>query len=127
MKSVFFQADRKLIELSRAAAQKVTAAGKIFWGRMVTGESFITDEGRERIAKTLMPLTVDMETASIAPVCYVNHIPFLSVRCVTDTAAHRGIGNFEANCAKAAGMAKEMTMALLRELGHSRPSIPFGA
>ena len=115
MKSVFFDADSELIERSKAAVSKMEPEGNIFWGRMVTGESFITDEGRQRIQEEFGPLTVDMETAAIAHVCYVNHIPFISIRCVTDTAVHSGIGNFEENCAKASIIAKNITVALLKE------------
>ena len=115
MKSVFFEADQKLIELSKAAVEKTKFPGKVFWGRMVTGESFITEEGRQKINDEFAPLTVDMETASIAHVCYVNHIPFISVRCVTDTAEESGVSNFEENCAKASAIAKNITVAILRE------------
>ena len=115
MKSVFFEADQKLIELSKAAVEKIKLPGKLFWGRMVTGESFITEEGRQKINDEFAPLTVDMETASIAHVCYVNHIPFISVRCVTDTAEESGVSNFEENCAKASAIAKNITVAILRE------------
>lgn len=117
MKSVFFEADQKLIELSKAAVNKIRPAGKVIWGRMATGESFITDEGRQKIYDAFAPLTVDMETAGIAHVCYVNGIPFLSIRCVTDTATHSGIGNFEENCTKASIIAKNITVALLHEIG----------
>ena len=44
MESVFFTADPKLIRLSKTAVKKIRPAGKVIWGRMVTGESFITDE-----------------------------------------------------------------------------------
>lgn len=117
MKSVFFEADRELIELSRIAVEKTELAGKVFWGRMVTGESFITDEGRQKINDRFSPLTADMETASIAHVCYAINIPFLSIRCVTDTAEHSGVGTFEENCAKASIIAKKITTALLKEIG----------
>lgn len=118
MKSVFFEASSELIELSKVSAGKIEPAGKIFWGRMATGESFITDEGRQKINDEFAPLTVDMETASIAHVCYVNSIPFISIRCVTDTAAQNGIDSFEKNCAKASTIAKNITEALLNELGN---------
>ncbi|MDE6915434.1 MAG: 5'-methylthioadenosine/S-adenosylhomocysteine nucleosidase [Lachnospiraceae bacterium] len=117
MKSVFFAADRKLITLSKSAVNSICPAGKVVWGRMVTGESFITDEGRQKICDAFAPLTVDMETASIAHVCYVNGIPFIAVRCVTDTAEHSGIDNFDENCAKASMIAKDITVALLTEIG----------
>ena len=63
-----------------------------------------------------MPLSVDMETASIAHVCYVNDIPFLSIRCITDTATHSGIEQFNENCAKASEIAASLTMEVIKEL-----------
>lgn len=116
MKSIFFAADQELIALSRTAVGKRNSAGRIFWGRMATGEAFITEEGRQKIKDTLAPLTVDMETASIAHVCYVNRIPFISIRCITDNAAHSGIDQFEENCAKASMIAKDITVTILQEL-----------
>lgn len=109
-------ADTKLISLSKFAVDKLKPSGKVVWGRMVTGEPFITDEGRQKIYDEFVPLTVDMETASIAHVCYVNAIPFISIRCVTDTAKHSGIDNFDENCAKASAIAKDITVALLSEI-----------
>lgn len=116
MKSVFFPADGELIKQSKAAVNKMKLTGKVIWGWMVTGEAFITDEDRQKICDEFSPLTVDMETASIAHVCYVNNIPFLAIRCVTDTAAHSGIDNFEENCTKASVIAKNITVALLDEI-----------
>ena len=116
MESVFFKADLKLISLSKTAVKKIRPDGKVVWGRMATGESFITDEGRLKINQEFSPLTVDMETASIAHVCYVNRIPFLSIRCITDTAEHSGLDNFDENCAKASVIAKDITVALLTEI-----------
>lgn len=119
MKTIFFPADPKLIILSKNAVDKIRPAGKVVWGRMATGESFITDEGRQKINQEFAPLTVDMETASIAHVCYVNRIPFISIRCITDTAKHSGINNFDENCAKASAIAKDITVALLTEIKNS--------
>lgn len=120
MESAFFQADRKLITLSKVVAPRIKQPGRVFWGRMATGESFIADDGRQSIWDAFSPLTVDMETAAIAHVCHVNSIPFLAVRCVTDTAAHSGIGHFEENCPKAAAIAAEIVTALVRELGGAK-------
>ena len=106
--------DCKMTE--KAAVDKLEQNDKVFWGRMVTGEMFITDEGRQMINEQFEPLTVDMETASIAHVCYVNSMPFISIRCITDTATHSGTDSFEANCEKAAVIAKDITVLLLREL-----------
>ncbi len=116
MESIYFQADSRLLELSREAISKLKMKDKVFWGRMVTGEAFIVDEDRQRIMDIYAPLTVDMETAAIAHVCYVNHIPFIAVRCITDTAEHGGVERFEENCQKASGIARDITAALLEEM-----------
>lgn len=123
MDSIFFRADDKLLELSRTAVGEITTPGKVYWGRMVTGESFIENEGRESINQSLSPLSVDMESASIAHVCYVNGIPFLSIRCITDTAEHSGHTNFEENCTKASEIAKDVTVAVLSKIRSSQNGV----
>lgn len=116
LETVYFQADQELLNLTRQAVSKIDVEGNVYWGRMVTGEVFVADEGRQRINEQFAPLTVDMETASIAHVCFVNKIPFISIRSVTDTATHSGTGHFEENCKKASTIAKDITVALLAEL-----------
>ena len=122
MKSVFFTADEKLLNYAKEAAAKISttsttsAKGKIYFGRMVTGEAFITDAGRQQIIDKFNPLSVDMETGSIAHVCYVNKIPFISIRTVTDTAEHSGSRTFEENLKEASKIAKEVTKAVLMEM-----------
>lgn len=116
LESIFFKADQELLHMAKKAVNKLELNDHVFWGRMVTGEAFITDEGRQKINEEFEPLTVDMETASIAHVCYVNHIPFISIRSITDTATHSGTEYFEENCEKASIIAKDITVALLTEL-----------
>ena len=115
LKTIFFEAGRELIKISERAVKETESKGKVFWGRIVTGESFITRKGRKEINDEFAPLAVDMETASIAHVCYANKIPFLSIRCITDTAEYNDIENFEENCVKASVNAKDITVALLKE------------
>lgn len=116
LESVYFKSDQGLLDLTHKAIEKINTEGKVYWGRMVTGETFIEDEGRQKINEQFAPLTVDMETASIAHVCYVNSTPFISIRCVTDTATNSGTEHFEENCKKASVIAKDITAALLKEL-----------
>lgn len=125
LETVFFKADRELLSMSQRAVEKLESDYKVFWGRMVTGEAFISDEGRQEINEQFAPLTVDMETASIAHVCYVNKIPFMSIRSITDTATHSGTGTFEENCDKAAAIARDITVALLKEIRKNSESNKF--
>ena len=112
--SVWFASDPDLLAACRRAAER--APGRVHFGRTVTGEAFITDEGRAEINARFAPLTVDMETAAMAHVCYVNRIPFAAIRSVTDTADHSGIGTFEENCARASAVSATLVLDVLREL-----------
>ncbi|WP_258329589.1 5'-methylthioadenosine/S-adenosylhomocysteine nucleosidase [Citrobacter farmeri] len=67
-------------------------------GRMATGEKFIDNHGREDIIASCNPLCVDMETASIVHVCYINRIPFSTIRTISDTPKESGNEVFEKNC-----------------------------
>ena len=116
METEYFKSDAKLLHLSEIAVRKSGKANNVFWGRMVTGEQFIDDDGRQEIIEKHSPLTVDMESTSIAHVCYVNKIPFISVRCITDTADQSGVDAFEKNCAKASEISKDITLVLLSEI-----------
>ncbi len=98
MESIYFKADSKLVELCRSMIDKNTFTQKILFGRIVTGEAFISDNGRTEIISKYHPLCVDMETASIAHVCYVNNVPFIAIRSITDTEEECGIEAFENNC-----------------------------
>lgn len=112
----YFVTDAKLINAAKQAAAKLEAGGKVHFGRMMTGEAFITDEGRPEINRLYSPMSVDMETAAIAHVCKLNDIPFMSVRSITDTADHSGVGEFEENCKKASAVSKDVTLAIIKEL-----------
>ena len=117
MKTQFFPASSELVSAAKAAAKPLAERGqRIFFGRTATGEAFIADEGRADINSRLAPLAVDMESAAIAHVCYLNGVRFIAVRCITDTAKHSGVGTFEENCSRASEIAKDFVCAMLNEL-----------
>lgn len=112
MPSVYFPVDEALLAAARAAAKQWTG-GRVAFGPIVSGEQFIAGGRREEINAAFAPLAVDMETAAVAHVCYVNRVPFLAVRTLTDHAGQMGAADFEANCAKAVALAAGFTLALL--------------
>lgn len=61
-------------------------------------------------------MIVSFAMAAIAHVCYANGIPFLSVRTITDTAEHKGIGNFDKNCEMASERAAQIVLGILGEI-----------
>lgn len=113
--SIYFKSDIKLIEASKKAVTK-NGIKNVYFGRMVTGEAFIEDNFRDDINKKYAPLCVDMESASIAQTCYVNCVPFIIVRSITDTAEHSGEGNFVENCEKASQKSADVVRAVVNEI-----------
>jgi len=100
-----FQCDPELIGLAKALP--------MHFGRTVTGDSFIEDEGRAELIDRFHPLTCDMETAAAAHMCRTLGIPFNSVRAVSDTREESGLGSFEKNVAYAANRACDVLCKLI--------------
>lgn len=119
LESVYFKADEKLLYVSKNYRDKKYHANRIYLGKMVTGEKFIEHHNRNEIIEKFSPLSVDMESASIAHVCYVNKIPFLAVRTITDTASQSGTGAFEENCDKASMISAEIVYDILKEINNT--------
>lgn len=109
-----FTADPRLLAAAKRAAGRL--GRRIWFGPMVTGEQFIGEEGRAEILERFAPLSADMETAAAAHVCYVNQVPFLALRTITDTARRSGVETFEKNCRKASEIARDLTLLVLEEL-----------
>ena len=116
LETVYFSSDKRMLDISKKATANISNGFKIVFGRMVTGESFITQDGRDEINEKYSPLSVDMETGSIAHVCYVNRIPFIAIRTITDTPTQSGAENFDINCEKASKIAKDIVLQFLKEM-----------
>lgn len=114
LKSNYFPADQELCAIARAYSRR--SKHPVLFGTMVTGEQFIEDEKREEIIQKFDPLSTDMETAGVAHVCYVNRIPFLAVRTITDTVTHQGIETFDQNCEAASEISAEIVLGILGQL-----------
>ncbi|MEG0592202.1 MAG: 5'-methylthioadenosine/adenosylhomocysteine nucleosidase [Coprobacillus sp.] len=111
--TIYFDTDIHLIEIAKKLCN---INNSIYLGRIVTGDKFIKDEFRDLINQKYVPLSVDMESTSIAHVCHVNKIPFISIRTITDTANHSGTDAFESNCIQASCIAKDVVINFLIEL-----------
>lgn len=116
MKSIYFNADYGLLAACRKTAEENTFLQKIYFGKGVTGEAFININGRKEIIEKFNPLCVDMETAAVAHVCYVNKTPFIAIRSISDTEKESGDDNFQANLNLAAKNSLCFLQLLLKKL-----------
>ena len=82
-----FEADRHLIDLAKEACEKVNPDIKVFTGRVVSGDQFVSDKEKKKwLVETFHGYCTEMEGAAIAQAAYLNGIPFLIVRAISDKA-----------------------------------------
>lgn len=82
-----FPADEKLTRLAVECCQEVNPDISVYSGRIVSGDQFISDKQvKEHIISNFGGLCVEMEGASIAHAAYLNHVPFVIIRAISDKA-----------------------------------------
>lgn len=100
METSVFAADNTLISLAKECCGEVLTGINTHVGRVVSGDQFISDkEKKEWLVKTFGGYCTEMEGAAIAHAAYINNVPFLIVRAISDKAddsAHMDYPTFEA-------------------------------
>ncbi|MFA9376858.1 MAG: 5'-methylthioadenosine/adenosylhomocysteine nucleosidase [Lachnotalea sp.] len=87
METSIFTADKDLVELAKTVCEKEIPEIKAHIGRVVTGDQFISDKMiKDKIESNFHGYCTEMEGASIAQVAYLNHIPFVILRAISDKA-----------------------------------------
>ena len=82
-----FQADGKLIGLAKECNGAVNPEIQTFTGRVVSGDQFISDKAKkEWLIEQFGGSCTEMEGAAIAQAAYLNGIPFLIIRAISDKA-----------------------------------------
>lgn len=82
-----FPADKHLAELAASVCRRVNPDIKVYEGRIVSGDQFVSDrQVKDSIIKNFQGFCVEMEGASIAHAAYLNHVPFVIIRSISDKA-----------------------------------------
>ena len=82
-----FPADERMASLAKSVCEKVNAEVKVFSGRIVSGDQFICDkEVKDKLVENFHPLCTEMEGAAIGQAAYLNEIPFVILRAISDKA-----------------------------------------
>ena len=82
----FFVADPELVRMAREACESVTKK-KAIVARIASGDQFISDSAaKSRIRNTFKACCVEMEGAAIAQTSWLNKIPFVIIRAISDKA-----------------------------------------
>lgn len=95
-----FTADEKLRKIAKEGCEKVNPDISVHEGRVVTGDQFVSSKEKKTwLVEHFDGCCTEMEGAAIAHVAYLNQIPFLIVRAISDKAddsAHMDYPTFEA-------------------------------
>lgn len=92
-----FPADAHLQQLAVSCCKEVDAGHAVYQGRVVSGDQFISSrQVKEKIVEKFQGFCVEMEGAPIAQAAYLNHIPFIIIRAVSDKADDRAEMDFAA-------------------------------
>lgn len=96
MYNTFFKANTHLIELAQSAAEKLKGNHKSYIGRVTSEEQFISSmRVKEEMSSTFTVYCAEMEGAAIAHTCYLNQVPFVIIRSISDKADQSTEINFE--------------------------------
>ena len=112
-----FTADAGLREKAKAAIKVAAPDLGIFEGRVCSGDQFICDKAvKDAIIKDFDGMCCEMEGCGIAQACFLNNIPFLIIRAISDKADGSEIMDYPEFEAKAARDCAAATLELLKTL-----------
>lgn len=87
METSVFKGDETLIKLAQECCREVLTEINTFAGRVVSGDQFISEAGKKKwLTDTFAGYCTEMEGAAIAQAAYLNNIPFLIIRAISDKA-----------------------------------------
>ena len=117
MKVFSFVANAALRETAVRVCQKVNPDIQVFEGRIVSGDQFVARaEVKNEIIKEFAGYCTEMEGASIAQAAYLNGIPFVVVRAISDKADNSATMDYPTFERQAAQHCVNLVGEMLREL-----------
>jgi len=113
-----FVADDKLIQAAKQCAILANIKREqIHIGRVATGDVFVSDkEEKEFIWRKFNAYCAEMEGAAIAQTCYLNKLPFVIIRSISDTADGDAEGDFNKNIDQISKNAYRILEEMVKEL-----------
>ena len=112
-----FTASQTLLELAEKICKQVNPDIHVFRGRVASGDQFISDKAvKDRIISNFGGYCTEMEGASIAQAAYLNHVPFLIIRAISDKADDSAEMDYPTFERAAAAHSAKLVEAMLPEI-----------
>ncbi|WMT42509.1 5'-methylthioadenosine/adenosylhomocysteine nucleosidase [Paenibacillus sp. D2_2] len=112
-----FPADQDLIQLAQEACSKLCTEHSFIVGRVLSGDQFVADYGLvSKLHETMNGACVEMEGSAVAQVCYMNKIPYVVLRSMSDKADGTADVNYAEFTVKAASRSFEIVYDMLQRI-----------
>ncbi len=118
MDEYIFKANEKLVEIAFAVGEKNHRKHQVRMGRILSGDVFVADpEKKDFLWQEFKGYCTEMEGASIGHTCYINNIPFVVIRAMSDKADGTAHINFNEFVDQAANDSTAMVLEMLKHIG----------
>ena len=116
-----FAADETLCRMAEEVCARVNPDIHVFRGRVASGDQFVSDQAvKNRIVENFGAWCTEMEGAAIAQTAYLNGIPFVILRAISDKADEGAVEDYPAFEKLAALHCVRLTEGLLEALAAER-------
>lgn len=117
MEKSVFEADERLIRIAKRCIEDDITDIKAFVGRVVSGDQFISDKNKkEWLVENFAGYCTEMEGAAIAQAAYLNNIPFIIIRAISDKADDSATEDYPTFEAKAAQHCVQLICEMVKEI-----------
>ena len=117
MEAFSFRSDENLRKLAVQACRDVNPDIEVYEGRIASGDQFVADQGvKDEIIKNFDACAVEMEGAAIAQAAYLNNVPFIVVRAISDKADGSAEVDYPTFEALAVEHCVKMTLRILNQI-----------
>ena len=112
-----FPGDEDLAKLAERVCAEVNPDIRAMRGRVASGDQFISDNAtKQRIIDTFGADCAEMEGAAIAQVCYLNRVPFVILRTISDKADGSAVADNTHFTEEVIARNDKLVRAMMREL-----------
>lgn len=117
METSTFKGDERLIEIAKSACKAACPAVGVHVGRVLTGDQFISDKAvKNRLVETFAGYCCEMEGAAIAQAAYLNNVPFIIIRAISDKADDSASMDYPAFEAMAIENSVKLVTEMIKEI-----------
>ena len=117
MKQSVFEADKRLIDIAKKCFEDKITDVNVFVGRIVSGDQFISDKDKKNwLVENFKGYCTEMEGAAIAQAAYLNGVPFIVIRAISDKADDSATEDYPTFEAKAAAHCVKLLEEMIKEI-----------